>query len=62
MNPSVSNRASRSGGFLLAVSILVGTIGGGLLGQPSIGFLSGTAVGIASLIIVWLFDRRRAQP
>jgi len=54
------NRAPRSGGFLLALGIILGVIGGGLLGQPSIGFLVGLAVGIVLLALVWLSDRKRA--
>jgi hypothetical protein len=60
MNAPGSNRSSMAGGFLLAVGILVGTVGGGLLGQPSIGFLAGTAIGIALVAFVWAFDRRRS--
>lgn len=59
MNDAPQNRASRSGGFLLAVSIIVGAIAGTILRQPSIGFLAGTAVGVALLIAVYLMDRRR---
>lgn len=59
MNAPGTKRSSMAGGFLLAVSIVVGTIGGGLLGQPSIGLLAGTVFGIALVAVVWLVDRRR---
>jgi hypothetical protein len=59
MNDVPQNRASRSGGFLLAISIIVGAIAGTILRQPSLGFLAGTAVGIALLVTVYLMDRRR---
>lgn len=49
----------RSGGILLAFSILAGATIGILEGQASIGFLAGLGVGIALLGLVWLFDRRR---
>lgn len=51
------NRAPKSGGVLLALAIVVGVIGGGLLGQPSIGFLVGLAVGVLLVALVWFTDR-----
>lgn len=48
----------RSGGSLLALSILAGAIGGLFAGQTSVGFLAGTAAGLAMLGAVWLYDRR----
>lgn len=59
MNDPSGNRPSRSGGFLLALSIIVGAVAGIWLGQPSIGFLVGTGVGVLLLALVWLTDRRR---
>jgi hypothetical protein len=53
-------RNPRSGGALLAVSIVAGAVGGTLGGQPSMGFLAGLAAGLAMLIGVWLLDRRRS--
>jgi hypothetical protein len=53
------NRAGKAGGFLLAASILVGTLAGLFLGQPSIGFLAGAGIGIALTALVWVADRRR---
>jgi hypothetical protein len=52
-------RSPLGGGFLLALSIFAGVIGGGLLGQPSIGLIAGVAVGVLLLGFVWLLDRRR---
>lgn len=49
----------KAGGFLLAVAIFAGVMIGGLLGQPSIGFLVGTGAGLVALLLVWLRDRRR---
>ncbi len=51
--------SSRAGGFLIAAGILIGAVGGGLLGQPSIGLLAGAAVGTAVALALWLRDRRR---
>jgi uncharacterized membrane protein (UPF0136 family) len=49
----------QAGGFLLALSIVAGTLIGGLRGQPSIGLLVGTAVGVAAAVALWLIDRTR---
>ena len=54
-----TNRAPQAGGFLLALGIVVGVIAGGLLGQPSIGFLAGLAVGLALVALIWWIDRKR---
>jgi hypothetical protein len=48
----------QSGGSLLAFSIIGGTLAGVIAGQPSIGFLGGTALGLVLLIIIWLKNRR----
>jgi hypothetical protein len=52
-------RNARSGGALLALSIVAGAVGGTIGGQPSMGFLAGTAAGLIMLLAVWLVDRRR---
>jgi hypothetical protein len=49
---------SRSGGCLLAFAVVAGAFVGTILGQPSIGFLAGSALGLALVIIVFLLDRR----
>ena len=49
---------ARSGGALLAISIVAGAIGGVFAGQPSIGFLAGLVAGLVMLGLVWLADRR----
>jgi hypothetical protein len=60
----MANRSSRSpmaGGFLLAVSLLAGTILGAGRGQASIGFVAGLGVGLVLLLAVWLIDRVRTR-
>jgi uncharacterized membrane protein len=52
-------KATRSGGALLALSLLAGAVIGVFAGQPSIGFLAGAGVGLALLTLIWLLDRRR---
>ena len=49
---------NRAGGAIIAGAILAGVAGGILLGQPSIGFLAGTGLGIAAALLLWLRDRR----
>lgn len=46
-------------GAFIALLILGGTIGGGLLGQPSIGLLTGLALGVILALILWLRERDR---
>lgn len=46
-------------GAVIALSILGGTIIGGLLGQPSGGLLTGTALGIVIAVLLWLRDHRK---
>jgi uncharacterized membrane protein len=52
-------KAPRSGGVLLALSLLAGALIGVFAGQPSIGFLAGAGIGVVLLTLVWLLDRRR---
>jgi hypothetical protein len=49
---------TRSGGCLLAFSVIAGAAVGTIFGQPSIGFLAGSALGLALVITVVLLDRR----
>jgi hypothetical protein len=44
-------------GAIIAFLILGGAIGGGLLGQPSIGLLVGAAAGVLIAVLLWLRER-----
>lgn len=44
-------------GAIIAFLTLAGTIGGGFLGQPSIGLLSGLALGIIIALLLYLRER-----
>ena len=46
-------------GAIIALLILAGTIIGGLMGQPSIGLLTGTGTGVLIAVVLWLRDRRK---
>jgi uncharacterized membrane protein (UPF0136 family) len=58
-NGMAERSGPQAGGFLLALSIIAGTLIGGLMGQPSLGLLVGTAIGIAIAVAIWLVDRAR---
>jgi len=49
---------TRSGGCLLAFSVLAGVAVGTFLHQPSIGFLAGSGLGLVLVIGVLLLDKR----
>lgn len=51
--------SSLSGGFLIAVSVMVGVIFGAWKGEPSLGFVIGFAVGVVLAVMVWQFDKMR---
>ena len=42
------------------LAILLGTIWGVVIGQPMLGVLRGTGIGIVAALLVWLLDRRRS--
>jgi len=44
-------------GAIIALCILGGTIIGGMMGQPSVGLLSGTALGVLIAVLLWLRER-----
>ncbi|MCP1468728.1 LytS/YehU family sensor histidine kinase [Sphingobium sp. OAS761] len=54
---SRNNKTPTGAGAIIALLTMVGTIGGGLMGQPSIGLLSGLGTGIAIAILLWLRER-----
>ena len=49
---------ARSGGCLLAFSVVAGALVGTVMGQPSIGILAGSALGFALVMTVFVLDRR----
>jgi hypothetical protein len=55
---AMAQPARKSGGIFIAMGVLAGLIGGVVWGEPSLGVLIGTAVGIGAAALVWLADRR----
>lgn len=53
-----SGSKAQGTGAIIAGSIILGTVGGVILGQPSIGFLAGTGLGIVAALLLWLRERR----
>jgi hypothetical protein len=51
-------KTGQAGGSLLAAAIISGTVGGVVLGQPSIGFLAGLGLGAIVALLLWLKERR----
>jgi hypothetical protein len=56
-----TGRSTRAGGCLFSLALLAGVGLGAHYGQPSIGFLGGTGVGLVVLILAWLIDRSRVS-
>jgi hypothetical protein len=52
---------SEAAGLILATSIIAGVVGGTIVGEISIGFLAGLAVGVVMSLLFWLGDRRRGS-
>lgn len=57
MNQPANKKPSSAGGFFIAALTMIGVIGGGLMGQPSIGLLAGLALGTAIAILIWWRER-----
>ena len=57
----MTKQTPKSGGFFLMVAILIGSGWGVAGGDPMKGVLAGTAVGIATAVLIWLADRRRRR-
>ena len=55
-SPSPASEKS-AGGIFIAFGAIAGVLVGGMLGQPSLGFLSGLALGSIVALIIWLRER-----
>ncbi|USI73839.1 hypothetical protein [Sphingomonas morindae] len=52
------SRSSRGGGVLIALGAVLGALIGTFSGQPSIGVVAGTGLGVALAVLLWWRDRR----
>jgi fucose permease len=52
-------KTSRAGGAIIAFSIVGGAIIGNHYGQPSLGTVIGTALGVGITIALYIYDRTR---
>ena len=57
--PGVAQARATSGGIFIALGVLIGFVVGIVKGQPTIGVLAGTALGIAATLILWLVQTRK---
>jgi hypothetical protein len=55
----MTSQSTRAGGCFLMVCILAGFPLGLAIGNPMKGILTGTALGAALAVILWLIDRRK---
>lgn len=55
-----SGKASRAGGAIIAFLVIAGALIGNHLGEPSLGTLIGTGVGVAITLALYIYDRRQA--
>jgi hypothetical protein len=57
-NQSSDPSENRSaGGVFIALGTIAGAVTGAFFGQPSIGFLTGLALGSALALMIWLRER-----
>ncbi len=59
MNKPHQDRAGTAGGFFIALLTIAGAVAGGFMGQPTIGLLSGLALGTGIALAMWLMQRNR---
>jgi hypothetical protein len=53
----MTQRSPTAGGFPIAAGAILGTIGGLVARQPTIGFLSGLGLGVLVAVAIWLKGR-----
>ena len=54
-----TDKASRAGGAIIALTVLAGAVAGSRMGQPSLGVVIGAGAGIMISLALYLYDRRR---
>jgi hypothetical protein len=54
---AMTQRSPTAGGFPIAAGAILGTIGGLVARQPTIGFLAGLGLGVLVAVAIWLKGR-----
>jgi hypothetical protein len=57
MNNHASPRKPNAGGIFLFACLIIGSLAGLAMGEPSAGMIGGFAVGVIIALIIWLRDR-----
>lgn len=60
-NSNSNDRPRMAGGIFIFLSLLIGTIVGLALGEPSLGMIAGFGIGTALAILIWLLDRQSGK-
>lgn len=60
MSENLNSRPRLAGGIFVALGLLLGAIGGIALDQPSLGMVTGFAIGSLIALVIWFVDRKRA--
>jgi hypothetical protein len=60
-NKPSSDRPRFGGGIFLFIGLLIGSIVGIAMNEASIGMVAGFGIGGLLAILVWIFDRKRAE-
>lgn len=50
-------RSPTAGGVLIAAGAILGTLVGVFASQPTLGFLTGTGIGVVVALMIWWKDR-----
>ncbi len=58
-NRKSTKRSAMGGGIFLFLGLLIGSIAGIALNQPSLGMMAGFGIGAALALLLWIADRSK---